>query len=102
VIIVIGTIEVDPAQRDQFLASQTDVFAETRKEPGCIGYSLLVDPEEPGVVRLLEQWEDVPSFDQHLKALGAAAKEGKTPLGHDAVRSFGITRHDVESSSKLA
>jgi quinol monooxygenase YgiN len=102
VIIVVGTIEVDPAQRDEFLAAQAGGFAETRKEPGCIGYQLLVDPEQPGVVRLLEQWEDVPSFDQHLKALGAAAKEGKTPLAHDSVRKFEITRHDVESSTKLA
>ena len=100
-IIVTGTIEVDPAQRDEFLAAQVDDFAETRKEPGCIEYGLLADPEQPGIVRLLEMWEDVPTFEGHLKALGARAKEGKMPLSHDAVRSMGITRHDVESSSKL-
>jgi quinol monooxygenase YgiN len=102
VIIVTGTIEVDPAKRDDFLAAQADGFAEVRQEPGCIEYGLLTDPERPGVVRLLEMWQDVPSFDQHLKALGARAKEGKSPLAHEAVQGFEITRHDVASSSKLA
>jgi quinol monooxygenase YgiN len=101
-IIVTGTIEVDPAQRDRFLATQVANLAEVRKEPGCVEYGLLADPEQPGVVRLLEMWEDVPTFDAHLKALGARAKEGQSPLSDEAVRGFEITRHDVESSSRLA
>lgn len=101
-IIVTGKIEVDPAQRDRFLAAQAPDFAEVRGEPGCIEYGLLADPERPGVVRLLEMWEDVPTFEAHLKAIGDRAKEGKMPLSDEAVRSIEITRHDVESSSKLA
>jgi quinol monooxygenase YgiN len=102
VIIVVGTIEVDPEQRDAFLAAQAEGFAEGRAEPGCLEYGLLADPENPGVVRLLERWEDVPSFEAHLQALGERAKEGKMPLAHDAVRGVEIIRHDVASSSKLA
>jgi quinol monooxygenase YgiN len=101
VIIVTGTITVDPARRDEFLAEQAEDFANGRAEPGCLEYGLLIDPEQPDVVRLLERWEDVPSFDAHLKGIGERAKEGKMPMASDAVRSMEITRHDVESSSKM-
>jgi quinol monooxygenase YgiN len=101
-IIVTGTIEVDPARRDEFLAEQAEDFAAGRAEPGCLEYGLLVDPTRPEVVRLLERWADVTSFDAHLQALGARAAEGKMPMASDAVRSMEITRHDVASSSKLA
>lgn len=100
-IIVTGTIEVDPARRDEFLAEQAADFAAGRAEPGCLEYGLLIDPERPGVVRLLERWEDVPSFDAHLAAITARAAEGKMPMASDAVRSMEITRHDVASVSKM-
>jgi quinol monooxygenase YgiN len=101
-VIVIGTIQVDPARRDGFLAEQAEGLAAGRAEPGRLEYSVLSDPEQPDVVRLLERWADVPSFEAHLAALGARAAEGKTSLASDAVRGMQVTRYDVASSSKLA
>ena len=101
-VIVVGTIQVDPARRDEFLAEQAEDFAAGRAEPGCLEYGLLIDPEQPDRVRLLERWADVPSFEAHLQALTARAAEGKMPMASDAVRGMEIIRHDVASISKLA
>jgi quinol monooxygenase YgiN len=38
VIIVSGTFEVDPAQREAFLAGRLDRMRTSRAEAGCLGY----------------------------------------------------------------
>ncbi len=65
-IIVSGTFEVDPAQRDAFLAERHDRMRTSRAEAGCLEYTFSADPLEPGRVVLFERWEDQASLDVHL------------------------------------
>ena len=65
-IIVSGTFEVDPAQRDAFLAERLDRMRASRAEAGCLDYTFSADPLEPGRVVLFERWEDQASLDAHL------------------------------------
>jgi quinol monooxygenase YgiN len=39
----------------------------TREEEGCIAYELFQDVEDPSVLTMIEEWEDKPSLDQHMK-----------------------------------
>jgi quinol monooxygenase YgiN len=46
-----------------------------RALPGNLGYSVWVDPHEPGKLRLMHEWADVESFDAYkataaFKAVG--------------------------------
>ncbi len=65
-IIVSGTFEVDPAQRDAFLAERHDRMRTSRAEAGCLEYTFSADPLEAGRVVLFERWEDQASLDAHL------------------------------------
>jgi quinol monooxygenase YgiN len=38
----------------------------TRKEKGCLRYSLMQDRKNPAVVGLLEEWETQADLDTHL------------------------------------
>jgi quinol monooxygenase YgiN len=102
VIIVVGTIEVDPEQRDAFIAEQADRVVAGRAEPGRLAYELLSDPEHPDQVRLYERWEDVASFDAHMRELPARIKAGDTMMASKAARRMTATRYDVSGSSQLA
>jgi quinol monooxygenase YgiN len=70
--IVAGVIELDPAERDEFLRNQVAAMRRSRAEPGCIHYVLSADPIEAGRVYLFERWESKEALAAHLAALQAA------------------------------
>jgi Antibiotic biosynthesis monooxygenase len=53
-VIVAGTIELDPDQRETFLAGRIDGMRTSRAEPGCLEYTLSADPTDPRRVMLFE------------------------------------------------
>lgn len=68
-IIVAGTFEVDPAERDAFLASRADVMRRSRSEEGCLEYCFAADPLEAGRVVLVERWTSQEALDRHIAVL---------------------------------
>lgn len=97
-LIVAGSIEVDPARRAAFLASRTETMRRSRAEEGCLEYTFSADPLDPGRVLLFERWEDQAALDAHLAALRA----GGPPAG-DEVRPVGqsIAVYEVTTARGL-
>jgi quinol monooxygenase YgiN len=93
VIIVGGRFEVDPEQRDAFLAERHERMRTSRSEDGCLEYTFAADPLEPGRVILVERWESQAALDAHLAA--SPATTSVTPL------SVSITLYDVEGERPL-
>jgi len=71
VVIVGGWFEVDPVERDAFLAERHEMMRRSRSEDGCLEYTFAADPLEPGRVILFERWESQAALDAHLAALSA-------------------------------
>ena len=65
-VIVAGTLEVDPGQREAYLAGLIDRMHTTRGEPGCLEYTYSADPSSPGRVMLIERWASQKDFDAHI------------------------------------
>ncbi len=64
-IIVAGSVHVDPQQRDEYLRSCISVMAQARKAPGCLDFALSPDPLEPDRINVYERWksdEDLERF----------------------------------------
>ena len=76
-VIVAGSLEVDPAQREAFLAGRMDGMRTTRAEPGCLEYTFSADPIEPGRVLLIERWASQEELDAHV----IAARARPAPAG---------------------
>ena len=68
-VIVIGTFQLDPANRDAFIAGRVALMARSRAEHGCITYAFTADPIDDGVVILTERWASRASLDAHLEGL---------------------------------
>ncbi len=96
-IIVAGTFEVEPSERQAFLDSRAEVMRASRAEAGCRAYVFSADPLEPGRVQLYELWDDQASLDAHLTALRA---RGPLP-GTVAPTSSEILRYEVTSLGPL-
>ena len=68
-VVVGGSFEVDPSDRDAFIGARQDSMRASRREDGCLEYTLAADPIEPGRVILFERWESQVALDTHLAAI---------------------------------
>jgi len=98
-IVILGTMNVDPSDRDALLEAARPLMAETRKEDGCLQYCFTADLDDPGVVHIVERWESEAYLEPHLKAehiraFGRALKP-VTIIGRD------FTIYEVASEKKM-
>ena len=88
-IIIAGTIDLDPARREECLVASVPLQEATRRdEPGCLTYVWAADPVVSGRIHVTEIWEDAETLDAHLDHENYWAMR-KT------LRSFGVTGTDV-------
>jgi quinol monooxygenase YgiN len=97
VVIVGGAFEVEPGQREEFLAARHDSMRRSRAERGCLEYTMSADPIDPGRVVLFERWADQESLDAHLSAMRNAppSSAAVTP------KSATVTVYDVTGERSL-
>jgi quinol monooxygenase YgiN len=98
VVIVGGIFEVEPDQREAFLAGRVDTMRRSRAEAGCLEYTFSADPIEPGRVLLFERWASQDALDAHLAALRTAPP---SPDPEVASKSASITIYDVTGERTL-
>lgn len=93
-VIVGGTFEVEPSERERFIAGRVDMIRTSRGEDGCLEYTFAPDPIEPGRVILFERWTTQEALDAHITALRA----GPRSSGDQVVPiSSSIVIYDVAS-----
>ena len=98
-VIVAGTFEVDPDQREAFLAGRIERMQTSRAETGCLEYTFSADPLNPGRVLLFERWARQEDLDAHL----AAAPAPPTSPGTEVVpRATSIVIYDVTGERPLS
>ncbi len=78
-IIIAGTVRVPPENLPAFRPHQDAMLAASRAEDGCISYSYSVDVQDPGLIRVFEQWRDQAAIDAHFQAPHMAAWRAAWP-----------------------
>jgi quinol monooxygenase YgiN len=73
-LIVAGHFEVDPADRDTFIAEREEAMRRSRAEEGCLAYAMTADPLEPGRVLLFERWESKEALGKHLEKMRSSPR----------------------------
>ena len=86
-ILVVGSVIVQPGRLEEALALSLEHVLRSRAEPGCITHGVHQDAENPQRLVFVEEWADaaalqvhfrVPASRQFGKALGALAVEPPT------------------------
>ncbi|MEP0320445.1 putative quinol monooxygenase [Bauldia litoralis] len=67
-IIVTGHLRVAPDAIEALRPAAKRTLEATRQEKGCILYAFAEDLIDPGLIRIVERWEDWPSLEAHGKA----------------------------------
>jgi quinol monooxygenase YgiN len=72
-LIIAGTIEIDPSKREPALAAAREMMAETLKEKGCHAYTFSADLADPSRIHLFERWESEEALLAHFATPHMAA-----------------------------
>lgn len=63
---VVCKIKLKPGVKtDEYLRMAREVVTETRKEKGCITYTINEDINDPTILAMLEEWENEETLNQH-------------------------------------
>lgn len=75
-ILVTGTIDVDPDQRDTFVKAAQEVMTATRAEAGCEQYVFSADLDDAGRFHVVERWAGEDEMTAHMGSDHLAAFMG--------------------------
>jgi quinol monooxygenase YgiN len=98
-ILVTGTMDLDPANRDGFIAAASELMAATRAEAGCEHYCFAADLDDPGRFHISERWASQADVDTHMATPHMAAFMGK--LGEFGVKGASLTKWEGAAGSPL-
>ncbi|HTF34209.1 MAG TPA: putative quinol monooxygenase [Myxococcota bacterium] len=66
-LVIAGTIAIDPTKREAAIAAAKEMMTATRREPGCRAYTFSLDLDDPGRVHLFEHWDSQTALDAHFQ-----------------------------------
>lgn len=88
-LVVAGTITLDPARRPAAEAAFDRMREATLQEAGCLAYQAYHDRKDPGTVFLFERWRSQADLDAHF-ATPHMAEFGA------AIANLGVTSMEVK------
>lgn len=94
-LVVAGTIRLDPAKREEASAAAQAVMKETHKEPGNIMYVFSEDLAEPGLFYIFEKWEDQAALESHFGMPHMAEFQGK--MGGFGIKGVNVEKYEIAS-----
>jgi quinol monooxygenase YgiN len=98
-LVIAGTIHIDPDKRDAAIAAATEMMERTRQESGCVAYVFSADLSDPGAFHLFEQWESQAALDAHFDAPHMAKFQGQ--IGGLGLRDMKVQRYEISSVGPL-
>ncbi|MFH1804951.1 MAG: antibiotic biosynthesis monooxygenase [Pseudomonadota bacterium] len=72
-IIVLGHVDIDPSDVDNFLKDIKEIDPGKKPESGCISYSIAVADPTIGRILVAERWQDQQSLTTHIESNGTLA-----------------------------
>jgi quinol monooxygenase YgiN len=97
-LIIAGTITVDPDDRDKFLALRQDTVAAARRMKGCLEYAFSADIVDPSCVRLFERWESDDDVAAWMAAHHSGDESGPPPV---PIQRMDFLKHQISSTGPI-
>ncbi|KAB1949748.1 antibiotic biosynthesis monooxygenase [Micromonospora sp. ALFpr18c] len=80
-LIIAGSLRVEPGARDDYLSECDAVIAQARATAGCLDFLLAADPLDPERIHVYERWE---SAEQLAAFRGSGPSDPQTAAILDA------------------
>jgi quinol monooxygenase YgiN len=95
VLVIAGTIVIDPANRERAISGAVEMMEATHKEEGCESYTFSTDLKDPGTFLIFERWASQEALDAHFAA-PHMAKFGAL-LGELGIKSMDVQKYEIAS-----
>jgi quinol monooxygenase YgiN len=88
-LIIAGSLFLDPDHRSDFLAVNAAVVGQAREAAGCLDFVQAADPIDPTRINIFELWDT----EEHLLAFRGAGQPGSDspPIQSAAVKRYLIS-----------
>ncbi|MCH7788176.1 MAG: antibiotic biosynthesis monooxygenase [Acidobacteria bacterium] len=98
-IIIAGSLTLNPAKRADALAVAAPLMTATHQEDGCIEYVMYADPNDDTKIGIFERWESEDALKAHFASPHMAEFQGK--VGDFEVSAMDVTRYDATARDSL-
>ena len=98
-IVIAGTIRIDPAKKEAAAAAALEIMRETQEEEGNIAYAFSQDLADEGLIHVFEKWESQEALDFHFKTTHMAEFQKK--MGEFGVQGMEIEKFEIASVGSL-
>jgi len=99
VIIISGTVDVDPEQREAALSAAQPHMRATRSLAGCLDYVWSADPLVPGRIYVYERWESRDHLATHFESPHFPAM--RDTIAAHGIRGLDVAKHRVTLSEPV-
>ncbi len=98
-LVVAGTIEVDPSRRSELEAAFDRMRVASLAEEGCLSYQAYVDRTDAGSFFVFEKWRSQDDLTAHFQTPHMAEFGGV--LGGVGVLSMNVKKYDVSAEGEV-
>jgi len=98
-IVISGTITMDPVHLDAIVTAVATLETATTAEDGCAAYGFWQSTSIPGHFRVYEEWESSETIDAHIVSPHMATFMGAA--GGFGISAMEIWRYDGAERSKF-
>jgi len=99
VIILSGTVDVDPEQREAALVAGQPHMRATRALDGCLDYVWSADPLVPGRIYVYERWESREQLESHFASPHYPAM--RDTISAHGLRGIDVAKHRISLSEPV-
>lgn len=89
-LIVAGTLRVDPADRESYVRTCVSVVESARQAPGCLDFTITPDPLEPDRINVYERWESDGQLEE-FRGGGPSSDQ------QDQIREADVSKYRISS-----
>ena len=98
-IVIAGTVDVDPARRAEALGAAVPLMERTRAMPGCLDYVWSADPMVEGRIYVFERWKGRAELEQHFASPHYTAMRD-TIAAHD-IRGLDVSKYAIGAQAPV-
>jgi len=98
-ILIAGTVDLDPDQRDAALAATCELMAETRTQHGCLDYVWAPDSAVPGRIYVFERWRDRDALAAHFE--GPYYRKMLAAMSSHGIRGVDVSKYRIDAAEPV-
>ncbi len=99
IILIAGTVDVDPQKRDAALEAGCPHMEATRAQKGCLDYVWSADLLVPGRIYVFERWESQEDLAAHFSGPHYLAM--RDTIGAHGLRGADVSKYRIDLSEPV-